>query len=47
MVLAAGKRGLEAGHPAAEVHPMYEAELGEPLEHAVDTRDADPAPVRP
>ena len=46
VVLAARERGLEARHSAAEVDAVHEAELREPLEHAVDAGDADLAPVR-
>ncbi len=45
VVLAPGKRGLEAGHAAAEVDAVNETELGQPLEHAVDACDPDLAAV--
>ncbi len=39
VVLAARKRGLEAGHAAAEIHAVHETELRQPLEDAVHARD--------
>ena len=46
VVLAAGERGLEARHAAAEIHAVHETELRQALEDAVHARDPDPLPVR-
>ena len=39
VVLASRESGLEAGHAAAEVDAVHEAEVRQPVEHAVDARD--------
>ena len=47
VVLAVRERRLEARHTAAEVDAMNEAELRQPLEHAVDACDPHLAAVGP
>ncbi len=44
VVLASGLRALEPRDAVAEVHPLREPELVEPLQRAVDAGDADLAP---
>jgi hypothetical protein len=46
MVVSAAGR-LEPCDAVADVHPLDESELGERVERAVDTRDADSATVVP
>ena len=45
MVLAAGRRRLEAGDAVAELDALDEPELDELVERAVDARDPDAAAV--
>ncbi len=47
VMLPARKRGLEARHAATQIYPVHESEFGQPVEHAVDARYPDLAPVRP
>ena len=41
MVPAVRVRDLEAGNAVADVHTLHEPELGERIEHPIDTRDPD------
>ncbi len=47
VVLASGFRALEPRDAVAEVHPLCEPELVEPLQRAVDAGDPEPAPGGP
>jgi hypothetical protein len=47
VVVAAGKRGLEARHAVPEIDALDESETVESLERAVDARDPDAWPCRP
>ena len=46
VVFATGVHGLEASHPGPDVDPLNEASLTEEIEHPVNARDPDGAPLR-
>lgn len=47
VVLTARMHGLKAGHSRPNVDPLHQTPLAQQVEHAVDGRDADGAPLGP